>query len=51
MKITLTAAQKIELGKQHKIERDKRVAERVKAVLLLAEGVSPTPNSSSITYQ
>jgi transposase len=38
MKITLTAAQKIELEKQHKIERDKRVADRIKAVLLRSEG-------------
>lgn len=38
MKITLTAAQKIELEKQHKIERDKRVADRIKAVLLHSEG-------------
>jgi transposase len=38
MKITLTAAQKIELERQHKIERDKRLAERIKVVRLLAKG-------------
>jgi hypothetical protein len=38
MKITLTAAKKIELERQRKTKRDKRVAKRIKAVQLLAEG-------------
>lgn len=38
MKIILTAAKKIELERQRKTKRDKRVAEMVKAVLLSAEG-------------
>jgi transposase len=38
MQIDLTSEQKAALEKQHKTERDKRVADRIKAVLLTAEG-------------
>lgn len=38
MEIDLTSEQKDALEKQHKMERDKRVADRIKAVLLTAEG-------------
>lgn len=38
MKISLTEAQKSALELQHKSERDKRVADRIKAVLLNSEG-------------
>lgn len=38
MQIDLTSEQKIALEKQHKTERDKRVADRIKAVLLCNEG-------------
>ena len=37
MKIILNANQKIDLEKQHKIERDGRVRDRIKAVLLCSE--------------
>jgi transposase len=40
MKITLTATQKIELERQHKTERDGRIRDRIKAVLLRSEGWS-----------
>lgn len=42
MKITLTPAIRESLEKQHKKERDKRVADRIKAVLLAAEGWTQT---------
>jgi len=38
MKIELTAREKEELESQHSQERDRRVADRIKAVLLTAEG-------------
>ena len=38
MQIDLTSEQKAALEKQHKTERDKRVADRIKAVLLTIEG-------------
>jgi DNA-binding NarL/FixJ family response regulator len=38
MKIELTAREKEELESQHSKERDRRVADRMKAVLLTAEG-------------
>ena len=37
MQIQLTDKQKSELEKQHKIERDKHVSDRMKAVLLYSE--------------
>lgn len=40
MKIILTAAQKVGLEQQHKLERDSRVCDRIKAVLLSSEGWS-----------
>lgn len=40
MKIELSASEKEALEKQHKVERDKRIADRIKAVLLSAEGWS-----------
>lgn len=40
MKIVLTAIQKTALEKQHKTERDRRIADRIKAVLLSSEGWS-----------
>ncbi len=38
MKINLTLTQKAELEKQHKSERDGRIRDRIKAVLLCSEG-------------
>jgi len=38
MKISLTEAQKIHLEKQHKAERDSRICDRIKAVLLNDRG-------------
>ena len=38
MKIELTVSEKEELESQHSKERDRRVADRIKAVLLTAEG-------------
>jgi len=38
MKIILTIIEKEELELQHRKERDRRVADRIKAVLLNAEG-------------
>ena len=38
MKINLTLTQKVELEKQHKSERDGRIRDRIKAVLLCSEG-------------
>lgn len=38
MKISLTPTQKTELEKQHKSERDGRIRDRIKAVLLCSEG-------------
>ena len=38
MKIELTVREKEELESQHSKERDRRVADRIKAVLLTAEG-------------
>lgn len=38
MKINLTPTQKTELEKQHKSERDGRIRDRIKAVLLCSEG-------------
>ena len=40
MEIKLTESEKQELGRQHKLSRDKRVADRIKAVLLTDEGWS-----------
>jgi len=40
MKIILTEAQKVGLEQQHKIERDSRICDRIKAVLLSSEGWS-----------
>lgn len=40
MKIILTSSQKIVLEQQHKLERDSRVCDRIKAVLLCSEGWS-----------
>jgi transposase len=37
----LSEAQRIELRKQHKRERDKRICDRIKAVLLMDKGWSP----------
>lgn len=42
MKIDLTASIRGSLEKQHKKERDKRIADRIKAVLLCAEGWTQT---------
>ena len=42
MKIELTDATKESLEKQHRQERDRRVADRIKAVLLCAEGWTQT---------
>ena len=38
MKIELTKEQKAELEKRHRVERDGRIRDRIKAVLLFAEG-------------
>ena len=38
MKITLSEEQKEKLEKQHKTERDSRICDRIKAVLLANEG-------------
>jgi transposase len=38
MNITLTEARKAGLEQQHKIERDSRICDRIKAVLLASEG-------------
>lgn len=38
MRIILTPSEKEELESQHKRERDRRIADRIKAVLLNAEG-------------
>ncbi len=38
MKITLSEAQKLLLEEQHKTERDSRICDRIKAVLLASEG-------------
>lgn len=38
MKITLTEEQKQKLEDQHKTERDSRICDRIKAVLLTSEG-------------
>ena len=38
MEITLTPQEKFDLEIQHKKERDRRVADRIKAVLLCSEG-------------
>ncbi len=40
MKITLTPQQKLQLEQMHDIERDSRVCDRIKAVLLASEGWS-----------
>ncbi len=40
MKITLTHQQKLRLEQMHDIERDSRVCDRIKAVLLASEGWS-----------
>lgn len=42
MKITLTPQQKLQLEQMHDIERDSRVCDRIKAVLLASEGWSQT---------
>ena len=38
MKITLSEEQKEKLEEQHKTERDSRICDRIKAVLLANEG-------------
>ena len=40
MNIQLTQGQKIELETQHKKERDRKVGDRIKAILLSSEGWS-----------
>ena len=42
MKIVLTTEQKQQLEQMHNTERDRRVCDRIKAVLLAFEGWSPT---------
>ena len=39
MQIDLTCEQKAALEKQHKTERDKRIADRIKAVLLVSSRI------------
>ncbi len=48
MKITLTPQQKIQLEHMHDIERDSRVCDRIKAVLLASEGWSQTMNAQAL---
>lgn len=42
MKITLTSQQKLQLEQMHDNERDSRVCDRIKAVLLTSEGWNQT---------
>ncbi|HAT2815480.1 TPA: helix-turn-helix domain-containing protein, partial [Citrobacter freundii] len=48
MKITLTPQQKLQLEQMHDIERDSRVCDRIKAVLLASEGWSQTMISQAL---
>ena len=48
IKITLTPQQKLQLEKMHDIERDSRVCDRIKAVLLASEGWSQTMISQAL---
>ncbi|MGD8110493.1 IS630 family transposase [Vibrio sp. TRT 17S01] len=48
MKITLTPQQKLPLEQMHGIERDSRVCDRIKAVLLASEGWSQTMISQAL---
>ena len=48
MKITLTDAEKQDLERQHKIERDGRIKDRIKAVLLHCEGWSQMQISQAL---
>lgn len=48
MKITLTPQQKLQLEQTHDIERDSRVCDRIKAVLLASEGWTQTMISQTL---
>lgn len=48
MKITLTPQQKLQLEQMHDIERDSRVCDRIKAILLASEGWSQTMISQAL---
>ncbi len=48
MKMVLTPEQKQQLEHLHNIERDLRVCDRIKAVLLASEGWSPTMTSQAL---
>ncbi len=48
MKITLTPQQKLQLEQMHDIERDSRVCDRVKAVLLASESWTQTILSQAL---
>ncbi|MDE1316074.1 IS630-like element ISVa15 family transposase [Vibrio aestuarianus] len=48
MKITLTPQQKLQLEQMHDIERDSRVCDRIKAVVLASEGWSQTMISQAL---
>lgn len=48
MKITLTPQQKLQLEQMHDIERDSRVCDRIKAVLLASEGWSQAMISQAL---
>ena len=48
MKMVLTPEQKQQLEQMHNTERDRRVCDRIKAVLLASEGWSPTMISQAL---
>ncbi len=48
MIITLTPQQKLQLEQMHDIERDSRVCDRIKAVLLASEGWTQTMISQAL---
>ncbi len=48
MKITLSEAQKLLLEEQHKTERDSRICDRIKAVLLASEGWKQKPIAQAL---
>ncbi len=50
MKITLTPQQKLRLEQMHDIERDSRVCDRIKAVLLASEGWSQIMISKALRF-
>ena len=50
MKITLTSQQKLQLEQMHDIERDSRVCDRIKAVLLASEGWRQTMISKLFVF-